>query len=63
MANPGNGMPLLVTARDAAAKLSISERTLCELTNNGDLPCIRIGRSVRHVPTDLEQWVEKKRSG
>jgi hypothetical protein len=34
---------LLWTSREAAAALSLSERTLWKLTNEGDIPCVRIG--------------------
>jgi excisionase family DNA binding protein len=52
----------LLTARQAADRLAISERTLWELTNRGDLPCVRLGRSVRYDPADLEAWVQANKS-
>jgi len=51
---------LLITAREAAAALAISERTLWELTHCGKLPALRIGRAVRYRPADLEKWVEQQ---
>lgn len=62
---PGNDQDaarLLITSREAATLLSISERTLWTLTNKGDLPCVRIGRSVRYDPRDLEVWIERHKS-
>jgi len=38
---------LLVTAREAAKLLSISEKTLWTLTNRGGIQAVRIGRVVR----------------
>jgi hypothetical protein len=38
---------LLWTCREAAAALSISEHTRWTLTDEGKIPCICIGRSVR----------------
>ncbi len=35
--------PILLRAEQAAAVLAISERTLWQLTNDGEIPCVRIG--------------------
>jgi excisionase family DNA binding protein len=53
---------LLLTPRQAAAALSISERTLWQLTRGGALPCIRIGRAVRYDPRDLQDYIDRVRS-
>lgn len=53
---------LLLTARETAAMLSISERKLWNLTNENEIPAIRIGRAVRYSIDDLEQWIESKRN-
>ena len=55
--NPNREMPLLVTARQAAKLLSISERTLWSLTNEGELPAVKIGKSVRYSVKVLETWI------
>ena len=52
--------PLLLTPRDTARALAISERTLCALTQRGDIPVVRIGRSVRYDPRDLNEWLAKQ---
>lgn len=51
--------PLLLTARDAARLLSVSEKTLHRLTApRGPIPCVRIGpRGVRYTPAALERWI------
>lgn len=49
--------PLLLTPRQAAEALAISERTLWTLTDRGDVPCVRIGRLVRYPATALAQWI------
>lgn len=51
--------PLLLTARQTAKVLSISERTLYALTKTGEIPAVRIGRAVRYDPRDLTDWIEK----
>ena len=48
---------LLLTAREAAIALSISERSLWGLTNQGILRCKRIGRSVRYAVDDLREFI------
>jgi excisionase family DNA binding protein len=47
---------VLLTVEEAAAVLSISERKLWELTNNGEIPCVRIGTLVRYRRAGLEEW-------
>lgn len=54
---------LLVTAKEAAVLLAISERTLWQLTSDGDVPAIRLGRSVRYDLADLRAFIAAKRSG
>lgn len=56
-----NTSKLLLTVRETAELLSISERKLWNLTNENDIPSIRIGRSVRYSIEDLQQWIETKR--
>jgi excisionase family DNA binding protein len=53
---------LLWTSREAAAAMSISERTLWSLTNRGDIPCIRIGRAVRYDPADIRSWINSQKT-
>jgi excisionase family DNA binding protein len=53
---------LLWTSREAATALSISERTLWGLTKRNLIPCVRIGRSVRYAVTDIQRWVEARRT-
>ena len=44
-----------------AEMLSISARSLWSRTNTGEIPSVRIGRSVRYDPEDLKAWVKKKK--
>ena len=50
---------ILLTPREAANALSVCERTLYGLTQRGELPAVRIGRSVRYSVEDLRAWIEK----
>ena len=53
---------LLLKPAEAAKRLQIGERTLWRLTDAGEIPCIRIGRSVRYDPADLRAWINAKKS-
>jgi excisionase family DNA binding protein len=53
--------PLLLTARQAAAALSISERTLWQLTRDGAVRCVRLGRAVRYDRRDLIALIDQRK--
>lgn len=53
---------LLVDAREAARLLSISERTLWTLTNQGSIKATKIGRAVRYSVAALEAFIAKQTS-
>ncbi|MFM7150806.1 MAG: helix-turn-helix domain-containing protein [Gemmataceae bacterium] len=55
--NPTREMPLLVTARQGAKMLSISERTLWALSQQGTIPAVKLGKAVRYSVKVLETWV------
>ncbi|MBI3407202.1 MAG: helix-turn-helix domain-containing protein [Planctomycetes bacterium] len=50
---------MLLTSKEAAERLAISERKLWQLTKDCDIPAVRIGRAVRYDPRDLIEWVER----
>lgn len=51
--------PLALRPREAAAALSISERTLWSLTApRGPIPAARAGRSVLYRVADLDAWLQ-----
>ena len=56
------GVSPLLTVRDAAARLQVSERTLWRLIARGELAIHRVGRSVRIAPSDLGALLEGSRS-
>ncbi len=58
---PSALLPLL-TAREAADVLRISERTLWTLTQEGELPSVRVGRSVRYDQGDLAGWIVSRKT-
>jgi excisionase family DNA binding protein len=53
----------LLTADEVAEKLSIGLSTAYLLLRRGELPSVRIGRSVRVRPEDLRRFVSARREG
>jgi excisionase family DNA binding protein len=54
---------LLVTVEEASRMLCCSPRTLWGMTQRGEIPRVRIGRSVRYDPADLRRWIEAQKAG
>ena len=54
--------PLLLSVNEAARVLQIGRSKLYELLAAGELPVVRIGRSVRIPTAALEQWVQRRTS-
>lgn len=54
--------PPLLTYREAAKVLGVTERTIWTLVNDGRLPAVRFGRSVRIDPADLRGFITRARS-
>lgn len=52
---------LLLTPREAARALSVCEKTLWTLTQRGELPAVRIGRSVRYSVADLQDFIDRRK--
>ncbi len=57
-------LPLALRPRGAAKALSISERTLWQMTKDGKIPCIRVGtgkrNDVRYPVRLLEAWLDEQ---
>ena len=52
------GQKILMTSDEAAALISVSERTLWDLTKEGRIPCVWIGTLKRYRRAALEAWAE-----
>jgi len=52
----------LLTAEDAAGLLSVRPSWVYEAVRAGRLPCVRVGKHVRFLRTDLERWVREQSS-
>jgi len=51
----------LLTPAEAAKLLSVRVSWVYEAVRDGRLPCVRIGRHVRFIRSDLERWVREQR--
>jgi excisionase family DNA binding protein len=51
----------LLRAADAAELLSVRTSWVYEAVRDGRLPCVRVGRHVRFLRGDLEEWVSEQR--
>lgn len=51
----------LLTPAQAAALLAVRPSWIYEAVRAGRLPCIRIGRHVRFLRSDLEHWIDQQR--
>lgn len=58
----GAPQKLLLTSREAAIALSVSERTLWSLKKAGSIRALRLGRSVRYSLVDLQAFVATQSS-
>ncbi len=50
----------LLKPEDVASTLSLAKSTVYKLLQVGDIPSIKIGRSVRVRPTDLDDFIEQQ---
>jgi len=51
----------LLTVNEAAAVLSVSKRTLQQLTSDRLVAAIKFGRNVRYDTDDLERFAESRK--
>jgi len=54
------GSPVVLTVPETARLLRVSERHVRTLVARGDLPIIRLGRSVRVSNAELQQWLRAR---
>lgn len=53
----------LLTPADAAQLLVVKTSWIYEAVRDGRLPCVRIGRHIRFLRSDLERFVDEQRDG
>ena len=51
----------LLTAPVAAEMLSVRTSWVYDAARSGELPCVRLGKHLRFLRSDLERWVAEQR--
>lgn len=51
----------LLTAAVAAELLSVRTSWVYDAARGGELPCVRLGKHLRFLRSDLERWVAEQR--
>lgn len=49
----------LLTIKEVAERLAVSEPTIYRLINRGELPTVKIGRALRFDEADIEAYIRK----
>lgn len=52
----------ILTLREVAAYLKLAEKTAYKLAAEGKLPGFKVGGSWRFKDSDIERWIEEKKS-
>ena len=63
MKEESNNPTRLMKVKDAAKYLALSEKTLFNFEQEGKLPVVRFGRTVRYAIEDLDAFIQSCRSG
>jgi len=53
----------ILTIEEVAAYLRVSERTVYEWAQKGDIPCGKLGAAWRFKRSEIENWVDRRLSG
>jgi excisionase family DNA binding protein len=51
----------LLRPEDVASLLGVKRSSVYEYARAGGLPCIKVGRHLRFLRADIEQWVLRRR--
>ena len=57
--SPSPTVDKLLTYKQAGDLLGVTERTVWTLVDDGELPAVRFGRSVRIDPVDLRSYIDR----
>jgi excisionase family DNA binding protein len=58
MATDTTRLPRLLTAREVHEATGIPLARVYELTRDGEIPAVRLGRAVRYSATRLSEWID-----
>lgn len=53
----------LVSPKQAAKLLDISERTLWGMKDRGEIPHLKLGHLVKYPVADLKRWIDANKQG
>jgi excisionase family DNA binding protein len=53
----------LLTVRDVARRLAVSEKTIRRMVDHGLLPALRVGHAVRFDPDEIQSWLYSSPAG
>lgn len=53
---------LALTIDECAKAIGMSPRYVAKLVQLGRIPYLKLGRSVRFLPGDIEKWLERRRA-
>jgi len=56
-------MDQLLTLPEVAKQLSVAERTVYQWAQQGKIPAFKIGSSWRFNQSDIDSWIEERRTG
>ena len=51
----------ILTIKEVAGYLKLTERTLCRLAQNGQVPGFKVGNSCGFKRADIERWFEDEK--
>jgi excisionase family DNA binding protein len=63
MTSSNQRLPSLIKPAEAAQMLAIGKRALWARTKSGEIPHIKIGKSVRYSVEALEAWIRERLVG
>ena len=55
--------PKLLSVKEVAEMLSISQRTVWSMTNAGEIPCVRIRKRVLYRLDHVQGFIDKQTKG
>jgi excisionase family DNA binding protein len=48
---------------EVAAAIQVSAQTVYRYVANGEIPCHKLSRAVRFKPSEIESWMESRKTG
>ncbi|MEA3369480.1 MAG: helix-turn-helix domain-containing protein [Candidatus Ratteibacteria bacterium] len=50
----------LMTTKELAEYMQLNPLTVYKKVKEGDIPCVRVGRSIRFKKEQIDKWLEKE---